>query len=161
MISISYRTSEHLLGLPGLSNVGRFNQNLYRGAQPTTDGFQTLWIMGVRTVLALRILDSEKKIVESYGMRYIPLPMSTFTKVNVNILHEALKVMRDENNWPVFVHCQHGADRTGVVCAVYRMQYDGWVEREAEQEMQDFGFHDVWVWLKMFVRWYRPTLFER
>lgn len=160
MHSVSYQVSEHLLGLPGLSNVGRFNQNLYRGAQPEISGFQTLWTMGIKTVLALRVLKGEEKEVKSYGMTYISLPMSTFTKVNTNILYEALKVMRDEDSWPVFVHCQHGADRTGVVCAVYRMQFDRWSEREAEQEMQDFGFHDIWFQMKMFVRWYRPTLFE-
>lgn len=151
-------TSEHLVGLEGLSNVGRMLPNLYRGAQPESVGFQTLSIMGIKTILALRVLDSEKKLVESYGMKYIPNPMSTFTKVNTNVLGDALKVMRNESNWPVFVHCQHGADRTGVVCAVYRMQYDRWTEQASEQEMQDFGFHDIWFQMKMFVRWYKPTL---
>lgn len=120
-----YHTSEHLVGLPGLSNVGRFDLSLYRGAQPTTDGFSTLRTMGIKTVLALRVVDGEKELVEKLGMVHISIPMSTFTKVNTNVVSDALKVMRNENNWPVFVHCQHGADRTGVVCAIYRMQYDG------------------------------------
>lgn len=155
----SYNTSEHLVGLSGLSNVGRLNENLYRGAQPTTDGFRTLFTMGIKTVLALRVLDGEDDLVRSFGMNYIPLPMSTFTKVDANIIHDAIKLMKS-CVLPAFVHCQHGADRTGVVCAVYRMQYDGWTEQEAEQEMQDFGFHDIWFQMKMFVRWYRPALFE-
>ncbi|MDR1195914.1 MAG: tyrosine-protein phosphatase [Endomicrobium sp.] len=28
--------------------------------------------------------------------------------------------MKDKNNWPVFVHCRHGADRTGTMVAISR-----------------------------------------
>jgi len=150
--------SEHLLGLNGLFNVGLLSSEIYRGGQPTNYGFATLWMMGIKTVLALRVLDTEKDLAKSFGITYIPLPMSTFTKVDKGILYEALKIMRDESNWPIFVHCKHGADRTGVVCAAFRMEYDGWGAQEAEQEMQDFGFHDIWFQMKMFIRWYNPVL---
>ena len=47
---------------------------------------------------------------------------------------------------PVLVHCQHGADRTGTMCAVYRIAVDGWTKKEAIREMRDggFNFHEVW-----------------
>jgi protein tyrosine/serine phosphatase len=62
--------------------------------------------------------------------------------------------MTDPEAQPVFVHCMHGEDRTGIVLAVYRMDVDGWSNAEAEAEMQAFGFNDVWRDLKKFVRTY-------
>ena len=32
-----------------------------------------------------------------------------------------LKIASNTNNLPVFVHCQRGADRTGMMCAMYRI----------------------------------------
>ena len=55
-----------------------------------------------------------------------------------------LKVMRDPENHPVFVHCAHGADRTGFMVAAYRVVEQGWTVEEAVAEMHNFGFHPVW-----------------
>jgi protein tyrosine/serine phosphatase len=40
----------------------------------------------------------------------------------------------------------HGADRTGVVSAMYRVVYDNWDKKRAIDEMRNggFGFHEVW-----------------
>ncbi|MGZ9148741.1 MAG: hypothetical protein ACXW4G_10250 [Candidatus Deferrimicrobiaceae bacterium] len=48
------RVSEHLFGLPGLTNVGRVANGIFRGAQPKPEGYATLKAMGVRTVINLR-----------------------------------------------------------------------------------------------------------
>jgi len=153
-----YHVSEHLFGLPGLSNVGLISPVIYRGAQPTEEGFKTLKEMGIKTIIALRVLDGEKETVESLGMKYIPLSMTTFKNVNINTVRRAISLMIDPANQPVFLHCQHGADRTGIVSAVYRMEIDGWSEVEAEEDMQNFGFHDIWFQFKSFIRLYRPTM---
>ena len=49
-------------------------------------------------------------------------------------------------NLPVFIHWQHGSDRTGTMCAIYRMAVQGWPKAEAIREMTDgeFGFHTMW-----------------
>ncbi|HEX7917405.1 hypothetical protein [Rudaea sp.] len=46
----------------------------------------------------------------------------------------------------MLIHCWHGADRTGVVCAAYRMVVQGWSKADARAEMFDggFGYHAVW-----------------
>jgi len=54
-----------------------------------------------------------------------------------------LKVVSDPARQPVFVHCRHGSDRTGTMCAVYRIVVQGWSKGEAVLEMTrgGFGFH--------------------
>jgi hypothetical protein len=57
-----------------------------------------------------------------------------------------LQIATDPRHTPVLVHCQHGADRTGAMCAIYRVAVEGWTKEEAAQEMTGggFGFHAVW-----------------
>jgi hypothetical protein len=57
-----------------------------------------------------------------------------------------LKIVTDPKRAPVLVHCQHGADRTGTMVAVYRIAVQGWSKDEAIREMTQggFGFHPTW-----------------
>ena len=148
------RVSERLFGLPGLVSVGRVAPGIFRGAQPTPEGYATLKAMGVRTVINLRTRHGERKAVEAAGMRYIEIPMSFWKNVDPVVVRMALSAMTDPANQPVFFHCSRGKDRVGVVAAVYRMEVDGWSEAEAEAEMEAFGFHEIWSQLKEFVRRY-------
>ena len=148
------RVSERLFGLPGLTRVGRVAPGIFRGAQPTPEGYATLKAMGVRTVINLRTRHGERKAAEAAGMRYVEIPMSFWKDVDPAVVRIALSAMTDPANQPVFVHCSRGTDRTGVVMAVYRMEVDGWSEAEAEAEMEAFGFHEIWSQLKEFVRRY-------
>ncbi|HEY6871877.1 MAG TPA: dual specificity protein phosphatase family protein [Geobacteraceae bacterium] len=152
-------TSEHVYGnLPGLANVGRVALGLLRGAQPAAEGYATLKRIGVRTVINLRTSMSEKKEVEAAGMRSIEVPMEMSTDHIAEKIDRVVALMADPANQPVFVHCRHGQDRTGIVVAAYRMKVEGWPLAEAEQEMQAFGFNDVWVNFKRFIRRYAQDM---
>jgi hypothetical protein len=54
---------------------------------------------------------------------------------------EALKILTDPAMRPIAVHCQHGADRTGALVALYRMVVQGWSKEDALAEMDGGGFH--------------------
>ncbi len=51
------------------------------------------------------------------------------------------------------IHCQHGADRTGLMSAMYRMLEQNWTAQEALDELVDggYGFHSVWKNIKRYV----------
>lgn len=143
---------------PSISSVsrdGRVAPGIFRGAQPEREGYATLKSIGVRTVLNLRTRHGEREAVEAAGMRYVEIPMSFLKNVDPAAVRKVLSVMTDPASQPVYVHCSKGADRAGVVTAVYRMDVDGWSETEAEAEMEAFGFHEVWFQLKEFVRRYQ------
>jgi protein tyrosine/serine phosphatase len=61
----------------------------------------------------------------------------------------------------VFVHCERGSERTGVMIACYRMSTDGWTAEQALTEMEAFGFRRFgFGHLKRFVREF-PSLMRR
>lgn len=151
-------TSEHLYNLPGLSNVGRVAPGLFRGAQPGKEGYATLKRMGIRTVIDMRTTESEKKQVEAAGMRAIAMPIEMSRDGLKARVDQLVALMADPANQPVYLHCRHGQDRTGIVVAAYRMKQQGWPLADAEAEMQAFGFNDVWVNFKKFIRQYGADL---
>src|SRR4051812_13358465 len=67
----------------GVPNFHKVDDQVYRGAQPSDAGFRNLAKMGIRTVIDLREADErsrdEKKLVESFGMRYVNIPMRGMT----------------------------------------------------------------------------------
>jgi len=139
----------------GLGNLHRVSEDLYRGKQPGREGFETLARMGVRTVINLRTGHGDEEDLEELGLGYVHIPMRAddFTDADVA---RFLEVVSDERNLPVFVHCLHGADRTGLVCGAYRVVVQGWSREEAAAEMTQggFGYHRVWKkpvqWLETF-----------
>ena len=148
------RSSDRLHNPPGLSNVGRVAPGVYRGAQPEKDGFATLKRMGIRTVIDMRTTESEKTEVEAAGMKAVAVPIEMTRKGLKEKVDHVVALMADPANQPVYVHCRHGQDRTGIVVAAYRMKQQGWSLAEAEAEMQVFGFNNVWINFKQFIRQY-------
>lgn len=146
--------SERIYNLPGLSNVGRVAPGVLRGAQPDKDGYATLKKMGIKTVIDMRTTDNEKKLVEAAGMKAIAVPIEMTRNGLKEKVDKVVALMADPANQPVYVHCRHGQDRTGIVVAAFRMKQQGWSLADAEAEMQAFGFNDVWVNFKKFIREY-------
>ena len=147
----AYPLAEPRNDVPGIANFACVSEELYRGAQPSAEGCRELARMGVRTVVNLRETGSDRLALRGTGLRY--------AHIRVNPSHiddpEAisfLKLFGDPANLPVFVHCQKGSDRTGIVCALYRVVRQGWPPDEAAKELPRFGFHEVWVGLLEYLR---------
>lgn len=142
---------------PGLPNLGRVNERLYRGGQPETKGFDALRRLGVEIVVDLNTsqdaIHKERTEVESRGMRYLSIPWSARSLPRKEQVEEFLRLTRDHPRTTIFVHCHRGADRTGVMVAAYRMAFEGWTPEQALAEMERFKFHGFWYrHLKQYVR---------
>jgi tyrosine-protein phosphatase SIW14 len=146
--------SQRLYGLPGLKNMGKVASGIYRGAQPEGEGYQTLKDMGIKTIVNLRAFHSEREAVTSAGMRSIEIPINIFRSVDPKAIERAVAAIADPDNQPVYLHCAFGEDRTGTVVAVFRISRQGWPASAAMEEMEAFGFHDIWVHLKHFLENY-------
>jgi len=151
--------AQRLQGVSGLENFARINPNLYRGAQPTDEGFKQLKSMGVKTVIGLRSNHSTKKEVEAAGLVSIELPLKadleSVPPTDAEI-KKFMDVVLDPARQPCYFHCAFGKDRTGTMAAIYRMEMDGWTPTEALQEMDSFGYHTYYKDFAQFVRDYKP-----
>ncbi|HUA57609.1 MAG TPA: tyrosine-protein phosphatase [Verrucomicrobiae bacterium] len=123
---------------PGIDNFHQIDSQVYRGAQPTAEGFQYLSRMGVKVILDLREHDrrstGEEHIVTAAGMRYVNVAMTGMTPPTESQIHQILALLEDPSAGPVFVHCKRGADRTGAVIAAYRIDHDKWDNARALSE---------------------------
>jgi protein tyrosine/serine phosphatase len=155
--------AERIEGKPGLSNFARIDERLYRGAQPTAEGYRTLKQLGVKTVINFRSHHSYKKDIEAAGLACVEMPIQADVIGSEPPTDEQLKLffdtVLDPGRQPVFIHCMKGCDRTGTLSAVYRMEVQGWTTDEAMQEMHAFGFNPYYADLKNFVRGYQPRGF--
>jgi len=148
---------------PSIANFHQVDANLFRGAQPAPQEFQSLARFGIKTVLDLRDEEShlraEKKLVEAAGMQYISLPMNGLLAPTDQQITRALAVVEDTANGPIFVHCRRGADRTGTVIACYRVAHDQWRNEKALDEARTFGMSWVERGMRSYVLHFRaPAL---
>ena len=126
-------------GVPGFAKV---SDVLYRGGQPTREGFLELKKLGVRTVINLRSLHSDRELLEGLGFKYLHVSFKPWHMEDEDMVR-FLKVVAEEEHQPVFVHCALGVDR---------MYAEGWAAEEAMAEMEQLGSHNVWENLKRYLR---------
>ncbi len=151
-------------GLPaqsvrGVPNYQQLNESVSRGGQPDEEGFRNLAASGVRTIVDLRESGDrakwEKHLVHELGMHYVNIPMRGMHTPRDKDVSHALRELK-AGRGPVFIHCQRGADRTGVVLACYRMEHDRWTNRQALDEARSLGLSWYQFPLIRYVQSYRP-----
>jgi len=120
---------------------------VYRGRRPDQATLQSLKALGVRTILNLEddrgAVAREKNAVAALGMSFISEPMSGFWWPNDGEVNQIEAIMADTARRPIFVHCLHGEDRTGLVVGLFRVFTQHWKPADAYKEMIAKGFHKV------------------
>lgn len=141
------------IAIDGVPNLYCFGPGLYRGAQPGPNGFEKLQKLGIKTVINLRSFHSNKEAVRKLGISYEQIHMKAWQAEKEDVV-QFLRIAADPSRLPIFVHCHHGSDRTGLVVAAYRVVVTGWTKEEAIQEMIEggYGFHPIWGNLVRFIR---------
>jgi len=128
---------------PGIKNFDQVDTRVYRGGQPTDEGFRHLAKIGVKCIVDLREAGSrsaaEQRVVTAAGMRYVSVPMSGLTAPTEAEIVKILAILEDESAGPVFVHCKRGADRTGAVIAAYHIDHDKWANDRALKDAMSHG----------------------
>jgi protein tyrosine/serine phosphatase len=142
--------------VPGIGNFEQVNAKLFRGAQPTNEGFLYLSKLGVKVVLDLREHDKrsvqEERAVTAAGMKYVNVPMSGLTPPTKAEINTVLTLLEDETAGPTFVHCKRGADRTGAVIAAYRIEHDKWDNAHALSEAMANGMSSFQIPRQHYIR---------
>ena len=144
-------------GLPvseGILNFGKISERLYRGAQPDTEGLESLKRLGVKLIINLRepsdAWNDEPAAALARGIQYTNFPMSGVGRPKDEQVRQILALLANFPG-PVFLHCQHGCDRTGTIVACYRIQQDRWTVELAMREAERFGISRFEYLLKRYV----------
>ena len=127
------------IDLPGLPNLHKVSEDLYRGAQPSAEGMRQLEKLGIKTVVNLRFLTSDRKLLKDTGLEYEHINTTTLSTDTKDVIR-FLKIVTDDERTPVFAHCHRGVDRTGLMCAAYRIIVQNWTKEEAIREMTKGDF---------------------
>lgn len=132
---------------------------LYRSGQPSPAGLGRLvHDYGIRTVVCFRDVEEGKTSVppeqweegfcKNLGVNYVRLPLVVWSYKDGAIpadenVRRFLDIMDDPKNHPVLVHCYRGVHRTGTYCAIYRMEFQGWSNAEAMEELKALGYDNL------------------
>ncbi|NLW86040.1 MAG: hypothetical protein GXY38_04125 [Planctomycetes bacterium] len=126
------------MSLPGLPNLFKVSDKLYRGGPPTAEGFKSLRELGIKTVISVRAFHDDSRQAAREGLDYIRLPSVVWSVPQDHIIR-FLRIMNDPKRTPVFIYCMRGAERTGVYAAAYRVVLCGWDKQQAADEMPKAG----------------------
>src|SRR5690349_3594428 len=93
---------------PGIPNFNQVNEHVFRGGQPTAEGWPGLAKLGVKTVIDLRRADehsseAEAEVVTAAGMQYVNVPMKGVVAPTDEQINKVLSLLDSQD--PVFVHC--------------------------------------------------------
>lgn len=98
---------------------------LYRSGQPGADDVDSLVQRhGIKTIINLRNEErgawysQEKAAAARNGVTLIDYPISSGAILPVEDSQELADIMRNAEK-PILIHCEHGANRTGLASAIY------------------------------------------
>jgi protein tyrosine/serine phosphatase len=136
---------------------GRF----YRSGQMTAEGFtEAVARYGIHTIINLqdefpdpdiwltyfdRRTIKESDLCNRLHVHYVFMPPDLIRRRLVpahrpEAIDRFLALLDQPSTYPVLIHCKAGLHRTGVMTAVYRMEYEHWAPLEAFHELKANGF---------------------
>jgi protein tyrosine/serine phosphatase len=139
--------------LAGVPNLFRITPWLYRSEQPNAAGMRNLEKLGIRTIINLRFFNDDDKETAGTSLRTERVKMVTWDVDDKHVI-AVMRMLRDASNGPFLIHCQHGADRTGLMTAMYRVLEQGWTPDAAVRELTQggYGYHSMWSNILRYVR---------
>jgi tyrosine-protein phosphatase SIW14 len=144
-------------GMPeqeGINNFGKVNERLYRGAQPDAAAIENLKRLGIKTIINLRLTNdvwqSEATQAQANGMLYTNVPMQAVGRPKDEQIRKVLGLIESLPG-PVFVHCEHGCDRTGTIIACFRIEHDQWSNERALEEAKRYGLSPLEWGMKSYI----------
>lgn len=130
---------------------------LFRGPAPKS--FAALKKQGIKSVINLEVgvADCLSEMTEcgTLELSYVSLPQNAIFPPSRSEVEKVLSFIEIPELAPFYIHCRHGVDRTGYICAVYRIRYCGYSLENAIREMKLLGFHTpAYFWWLPFLRKY-------
>jgi protein tyrosine/serine phosphatase len=135
-----------------LKNFFRLDEKVYRSAQPNRKGFEELKRLGIRNVLSFRDHHADDRYAKGLGLSLYRVKMEAGGISDEQVV-ESLRIIRTAKG-PIVIHCWHGADRTGLISAMYRILHQNWSKEEAIEELMKggYGYHALYRNIPEYIR---------
>jgi protein tyrosine phosphatase (PTP) superfamily phosphohydrolase (DUF442 family) len=135
-----------------LENFYRIDARVYRAAQPDSQAMRELAAYGIGELLNLREYHDDQDLAAGSGLVLHRVAMSAGQIQEAEVI-TALRIIKNARR-PILIHCWHGADRTGLISALYRMVLQNWSVEQALDELQHggYGFHALYQNIPAYLR---------
>lgn len=147
LILVTLVLSQSIFAL--IPNQQTISPDIIRGGRPSKSDLDQLRSSGYKTIINFeniaQVVSVEKAYAEKLGFKFISQSMDPWAMPTDAQINEILNVMSDPKNFPIFIHCQHGRDRTGLVSAIYRVLNQKWTPQAAHDEMLVLGFRKIFT----------------
>ena len=107
---------------------------------------------GIRTIINLRgnnagssWYDDELKASEAAGVGHVDFPISATHALTDQQITQLAGLLTTSPR-PILIHCEGGADRTGLASAMYKYAVDGSPPSEAAAQLSFRYGHFPWLW---------------
>ncbi len=126
-----------------------------RGGRPSTRAdIQWLARNGYKLIInvenTMSAVKQEQAWAKQVGIAEVSFPMTWLEAPTDQQIDGILKILADESRGPIYIHCTHGEDRTGLVIGLYRVLVQKWDAHKSYDEMIAMGFHTKFVELEKY-----------
>ena len=129
-----------------IPNLHTVTPNILRGGRPTAKGLKILVQKKIKTIIDIddtsSAIANEKRFLATTKVHYISIPINSFSTPADSDVKKIEDLLNDSKNFPIYIHCKHGEDRTGVMIGLYRFEH-GLSAADAYNEMLALGFHRI------------------
>lgn len=148
-------TQKHHFGQITIENFHCVDETLMRGAKPDFEQLKELKNSGVKNIISFCTnynpksktqsgVPEESFLAEKLGMNFYWLPFKSTENPSGDSIRKFFNIIDNSktNGEKVFIHCRHGADRTGLFSALYRIKYQKVKLSDVIRELMVYG-HDA------------------
>ena len=138
------------------NNFHEISEGVYRANQPSPSHLKSYKKLGIKSVLSLRGRANqsydlfEDEYCKRLGLNLIYTPISSGSAPMPEDLLKIIQVLRELPK-PVVLHCKSGADRAGIMCALYFLLQKKPEIQKAKQQLS---------WKYLHIKWAKPGVLD-
>ena len=137
-------------------NFHRIDEKLYRSNMPTPLRIKQYSKLGIKTIINLRGVRKdggwllENEACEKYNIKLIDFRARSRAAPEKDMIFKAEKLFQSIE-YPALIHCKSGADRAGIMCALYLLTYKKEHPNNAKKQLS---------WKYLHVKWAKPGVLD-
>ncbi|MDA9165518.1 tyrosine-protein phosphatase [Alphaproteobacteria bacterium] len=138
------------------NNFHKVDENLYRSNMPTPSRIKKYSKLGIKTIINLRGVRKdggwllENEACKKYNIKLIDFRARSRAAPEKEMIFEANKLFKNIS-YPALIHCKSGADRAGIMCALYFLLQKKQETKKAKQQLS---------WKYLHIKWAKPGVLD-